>query len=124
MRHRKSGRKLNRSPSHRRALLRNMTVSLFEHERIITTKEKGKELQRFAERLITLGKKGGVHQIRLALKRLPHKPTIRKLFHEIAPRYAERNGGYTRMVKMADPRLGDRASQVVLELVERRAREE
>jgi len=101
-----------------------MTVSLFEHERIITTKEKGKEVQRFAETLITLGKKGGVHQIRLALSKLPHKPTIRKLFRDIAPRYAARNGGYTRVVKMADPRLGDRASQVVLELVERREAKE
>ena len=120
MRHLKSGRKLNRSPSHRRALLRNQANSLQEHERIITTREKAKEVQRFAERLINLGKKGGLHNLRLALARLPHKPTVMKLFHDIGPRYSERAGGYTRIVKMADPRLGDRASQVVLELVERR----
>ena len=120
MRHLKSGRKLNRSPSHRRALLRNLAISLLEHERIITTREKAKEVQRFAERLINLGKKGGLHNLRLALAKLPHKPTVMKLFHDIGPRYSERAGGYTRIVKMADPRLGDRASQVVLELVERR----
>ena len=120
MRHLKSGRKLGRSPSHRRALLRNLAISLLEHERIITTREKAKEVQRFAERLINLGKKGGLHNLRLALARLPHKPTVMKLFHDIGPRYSERAGGYTRVVKMADPRLGDRASQVVLELVERR----
>ena len=116
----KAGRKFSRSPSHRRALLRNLTRSLFEHERIITTKEKAKEVQRFAERLITLGKKGGLYRIRLALERLPHKPTVMKLFKEIGPRYAERDGGYTRILKMADSRLGDGGSQVVLELVERR----
>lgn len=120
MRHLKSGRKLGRSPSHRRALLRNLAISLLEHERIITTREKAKEVQRLAERLINLGKKGGLHNLRLALARLPHKPTVMKLFHDIGPRYSERAGGYTRIVKMADPRLGDRASQVVLELVERR----
>ena len=120
MRHLKSGRKLNRSPSHRQALLRNLAISLLEHERIMTTREKAKEVQRLAERLITLGKKGGLHHRRLALARLPHKPTVKKLFDDIAPRYAERAGGYTRIIRMADPRLGDRASQVVLELVERK----
>ena len=90
MRHLKSGRKLNRSPSHRRALLRNLAISLLEHERIITTREKAKEVQRFAERLINLGKKGGLHNLRLALARLPHKPTVMKLFHDIGPRYSER----------------------------------
>ena len=124
MRHLKSGRKLNRSPSHRRALLRNLAISLLEHERIITTREKAKEVQRFAERLINLGKKGGLHNLRLALAKLPHKPTVMKLFRDIGPRYSERAGGYTRIVKLADPRLGDRASQVVLELVERRETKE
>ena len=124
MRHLKSGRKLNRSPSHRRALLRNLAISLLEHERIITTKAKAKEVQPLAERLINLGKKGGLHNLRLALAKLPHKPTVMKLFNDIGPRYSERAGGYTRIVKMADPRLGDRASQVVLELVERRETKE
>jgi len=93
MRHLKSGRKLSRSPSHRKSLLRNLAVSLLEHERIITTKEKAKEVQRLAERLITLGKKGGVHHRRLALARISHRSAVKKLFDDIAPRYAERAGG-------------------------------
>src|SRR5947209_17732966 len=99
MRHLKAGRKLGRNASHRLALMRNLTRALFTHGRIITTVEKAKEARRFAEKLITLGKRGTLHARRLALARLPDRETIEKLFSEIAPRYRDRAGGYTGVVK-------------------------
>lgn len=124
MRHRKSNRKLGRRSAPRRALLRNLVVGLFmaeptdEHaERIRTTPEKAKEARRLAERLITLGKKGTLAARRRALQLLPNKRAVRKLFDEIAPRYADRPGGYTRILRLGRPRVGDAAPQVLFELV-------
>src|SRR5436305_7467223 len=105
MRHRRAGRKLGRNASHRLALMRNLTRALFTHERIITTVEKAKEARRFAEKLITLGKAGTLHARRIALSRLPDPDIINKLFTEIAPRYADRAGGYTRVIKRHQRRL-------------------
>src|ERR671932_100959 len=93
MRHLKAGRKLGRNASHRLALMRNLTRALIEHERIITTVEKAKEVRPFAEKLITLAKKGTLHARRQALMRLPDRPTIAKLFSEIGPRFQDRPGG-------------------------------
>lgn len=130
MRHLKRGRKLGRSSSHRRALIRNLTASLFTHGRIITTVEKAKEAQRFAEALITFARKAAalgdgdddrakrLHYFRQVLSRLDHKPATRTLFNEIGPAMAERNGGYTRILRLAKNRLGDNASQAVFELVD------
>ena len=124
MRHRKSNRKLGRRSGPRKALIRGLVASLFlaqptdDHaERIQTTPEKAKEARRLAERLVTLGKKGTLAARRHALKLLPHKRVIRKLFGEIAPRYADRQGGYTRILRLGRPRVGDAASQVLFELV-------
>src|SRR5256884_8694661 len=99
MRHLKAGRKLGRNASHRLALKRNLARALFEHERIITTVEKAKEVRRFVEKLITLAKQGTLHARRLALARLPDKGIIAKLFSDIGPRFADRPGGYTRVIK-------------------------
>ena len=99
MRHLKAGRKLGRNASHRLALMRNLARALFTHERIITTVEKAKEARRFVEKLITLGKRNTLHARRLALARLPDPEIIAKLFSEIAPRYTDRAGGYTRIIK-------------------------
>src|SRR5437879_9852460 len=98
MRHLKAGRKLGRNASHRLALKRNLARALFEHERIITTVEKAKEVRPFVEKLITLAKQGTLHARRLALARLPDKQIIGKLFSEIGPRFADRPGGYTRVI--------------------------
>ncbi|MEQ8766831.1 MAG: 50S ribosomal protein L17 [Planctomycetota bacterium] len=125
MRHLKRGRKLGRSASHRRALIRNLTASLFLHGRIITTVEKAKEARRFAEALITFARKGHaadtqekkLHYFRQIHSRLDHKDATRKVFNEIGPAMAERNGGYTRILRLAKNRLGDNASQAVFELV-------
>lgn len=117
MRHRKTGRKLGRNSSHRRALFRNMVTSLFEHERIQTTDAKAKEVRRIAERLITLGKRGGLHAHRQAVAYVRDKGVVAKLFSEISPRYAQRPGGYTRIVKIG-ARRGDNAPMSVLELVQ------
>ena len=119
MRHRKSGRKLNVSPSHRRALMRNMAVSLFQYERIETTEAKAKELRRISERLITMGKRGDLHARRRAFAILRNKEITTKLFDDIAARYTERNGGYTRLIKL-DRRAGDNAPLSIIELVERK----
>jgi len=124
MRHRKANRKLGRRSAPRKALMRNLVVGLFmaqpaeDHgERIRTTPEKAKEARRLAERLITLGKKGTLAARRRALQLLPNKRAVRKLFNEIAPRYADRPGGYTRILRLARPRVGDAAPQVIFELV-------
>jgi large subunit ribosomal protein L17 len=116
MRHRKAGRKLSRTTSHRLMMLRNMVTSLFEHERIETTEAKAKEVRMLAERLITLGKRGGLHAQRQALRIVNSKKVAHKLFTEIAPRYGERNGGYTHIFKTRN-RPGDGAALAIIELL-------
>ena len=118
MRHRKSGKKLNRNSSHRQAMFRNMTVSLIEHEVIKTTVVKAKELRRFAEPLITLSKEDTVANRRLAFDRTRSKAAVGKLFSEIGPRSKDRNGGYTRILKCGF-RKGDSAPMACIELVDR-----
>jgi len=118
MRHRKSGRQLNRNSSHRKAMFRNMACSLFEHEVIKTTVPKAKELKRVAEPLITLAKSDSVANRRLAFARTRSKETVGKLFTELGPRYQDRPGGYTRILK-AGFRPGDAAPMAFVELVDR-----
>src|SRR3546814_10855244 len=115
MRHRLSGRKLNRTSQHRRAMFANMAASLIKHEQIKTTLPKAKELRSSVDRLITLGKTGRLHDRRRAYAFLRDDPTTAKLFETLAPRYAERNGGYTRVLK-AGFRYGDSAAMAVIEL--------
>jgi large subunit ribosomal protein L17 len=117
MRHRKAGRKLGRSSGHRRALYGNLITELFRHERIKTTEAKAKAIRGQAEKLITLGKHGDLHARRLAAARLNDPTIVTKLFDDLAPRYEERSGGYTRLFKLGR-RQGDGASMVLLELVE------
>lgn len=117
MRHNKSGRRLGRTTSHRIAMFRNMVTSFLTHERIITTDAKAKELRPIAEKMITLGKKGDLHAIRQASSYIRDKKTVTKLFNTIAPRYKERAGGYTRIIKLGI-RPGDTAPVSVIELVE------
>lgn len=118
MRHRESGRKLNRNSSHRKAMFRNMAVSLMEHEIIRTTLPKAKELRRVAEPLITLAKDDSVSKRRLAFSRLRDRNIVTKLFNELGPRYKERPGGYVRILKCG-PRTGDKAPMAFVELVDR-----
>lgn len=117
MRHRKKGRKLSRTPSHRKATLRNLAASLFLHGRIQTTTAKAKELRPFAERLITLARRGDVHARRLAARKIYDRTVLGKLFDDIAPRFAERPGGYTRILKVGN-RKGDAADMSLIELVD------
>jgi large subunit ribosomal protein L17 len=117
MRHRKAGRKLGRSSSHRQALLRNMVTSLLDHERIQTTDAKAKELRRFTDRMITLGKRGDLHARRQALRVIRSKEVTAKLFDELADRYRERPGGYTRVMKLGQ-RQGDAAPMSLIELLD------
>ncbi len=118
MRHLKSGRKLNRNSSHRKAMFRNMANSLFHHEIIKTTLPKAKELRRVAEPLITLAKSDSVAHRRLAFDRLRDKETVGKLFSKLGPRYVERPGGYLRIMKCGY-RSGDKAPMAYVELVDR-----
>lgn len=118
MRHRKSGRHLNRTSSHREAMFRNMTNSLFRHELIKTTLPKAKELRRVAEPLITIAKSDSVHNRRLAFSRMRDKEMVGKLFVEIGPRYDQRPGGYLRILKCGF-RAGDAAPMAYVELVDR-----
>ena len=118
MRHRKVGRQLGRNSSHRKAMFRNMTCSLFEHEVIKTTLPKAKELKKVAEPLITLAKNDSVANRRLAFARTGSKETVGKLFAELGPRYIERPGGYTRILKCGF-RSGDTAPMAFVELVDR-----
>ena len=118
MRHRKIGTNLGRDSAHRQAMLRNMSISLFEHELIRTTLPKAKELRRIAEPLITLAKEDSVANRRLAFARLRSKPAVGKLFSELGPRYAERPGGYLRILKCGN-RPGDNAPMAYVELVDR-----
>ena len=118
MRHQKSGRKLNRTSSHRKAMFKNMAVSLFEHELIRTTLPKAKELRRVAEPLITMAKEDSVANRRLAFARLRDEAAVAKLFRELGPRYVERPGGYLRIMKCGY-RKGDAAPMAYVELVDR-----
>ncbi len=118
MRHRKSGRKLGRDSSHRRAMLRNMTASLIKHEMIRTTVPKAKELRRFAEPLVTLAKVDSVANRRLAFDRLRDRAVVTKLFNELGARYQSRPGGYLRILKFGY-RAGDAAPMALVELVDR-----
>lgn len=118
MRHRYSGRKLNKTGPHKRAMFRNMTASLVEHELIKTTLPKAKELRSFAEPLITLSKQDNVANRRLAFDRLRNKETVAKLFTDLGPRYQERQGGYVRILKCGY-RTGDKAPMAYVELVGR-----
>jgi large subunit ribosomal protein L17 len=122
MRHKKSGRHLSRTSAHRRAMFRNMAASLFEHEKITTTLPKAKELRRVAEPLITLAKEDSVAHRRLAFDRTRNKAAVGKLFTELGPRYKDRPGGYTRILKCGY-RPGDAAPMAIVELVDRPARE-
>ncbi len=127
MRHRVAGKKLNRSPGHRKMLRRNLITELFRHERIRTTRAKAQAIRREAEKLITIAKRGNaaaeaapekaVHARRLAAARLTDPEIVKKLFDDLAVRYADRPGGYTRILRLG-PRLGDAAEMVLIELVE------
>ena len=118
MRHRKSGRKLNRTSSHRRAMFRNMATALLKHEQIKTTLPKAKELGPVVEQMITLGKRGSLHSRRQALSYLKDEAIVRKLFESLAERYESRAGGYTRVLK-AGFRYGDSAPMAYIELIDR-----
>jgi large subunit ribosomal protein L17 len=118
MRHRIRGRKLNRDSSHRKAMFANMAAALFKHEQINTTLPKAKELRPIVEKLITLGKRGDLHARRLAYARIPDRAMVAKLFDVLAPRYADRQGGYIRIVR-ANFRYGDCAPMAYIEFVDR-----
>lgn len=118
MRHGKSGRKLNRTASHRKAMFANMAASLIEHEQIVTTLPKAKEIRPFVEKLVTLGKRGDLHARRMAVSTVRDAKLVAKLFDTLAPRYATRNGGYLRIMK-AGFRQGDNAPMAVVEFVDR-----
>jgi len=118
MRHGNKGRKLGRTSQHREAMLRNMATSLFQHERISTTTAKAKELRPYAEKLITLAKRGDLHARRLAGRQIANHDVLFKLFDSIGPRFAERQGGYTRVLKVGS-RDGDGAEMAMIELVDR-----
>jgi large subunit ribosomal protein L17 len=117
MRHRMRGRKLGRSPAHRKALFRNQLASLVREERIKTTLHKAKELRPIAEKMVTQGKRDTLHARRLVNRWLPERLLVKKVFDDIAPRFQERHGGYTRIIKLG-PRRGDRAEMAVIEWVE------
>ena len=117
MRHKKAGRKFSRSTAHRKAMFRAMLTSLFRHEKIETTEPKAKELRRLADKLITLGKAGGLTAIRSVASVINDPDVVRKLFKEIAVRFPERRGGYTRIVKIG-PRRGDGAEMAIVEILE------
>jgi large subunit ribosomal protein L17 len=117
MRHGKSGRRLGRTTSHREAMFRNLVTSFLNHEKITTTDAKAKEIRSVAEKMITLGKRGDLHSLRLAASYIREKSVVTKLFSTIAPRYKDRPGGYTRIVKLG-VRQGDAAPVSVIELVE------
>ena len=118
MRHGNSHRKLNRTHEHRKAMFSNMICSLIEHEQIKTTLPKAKELKRIADKCVSIGKKGDLHSRRIAYSRLKQGHAVKKLFETLAPRYKDRNGGYTRVIK-AGFRYGDMAPMAVIEFIER-----
>ena len=117
MRHRVAGRKLGRPTGHRVSMYRNLVTDLLRYEKLVTTEAKAKEVRGMADKIITLGKDGDLHARRQALAFVTDKKVVKKLFDELAPRYADRPGGYTRVVKLG-PRLGDGAAMARLELVE------
>jgi large subunit ribosomal protein L17 len=117
MRHRRAGKKLGRDSAHRKSLYSNLAGALIEHGRIKTTAAKAKAVKPFAEQMITLGKRGDLHARRLALAELRSQDVVHQLFADVAPRFADRPGGYTRIVKLG-PRYGDAAEMVYLELVD------
>jgi large subunit ribosomal protein L17 len=116
MRHRAKGRQLSRTSTHRRAMLNNMATSLFEHGRVVTTEAKAKELRPFAEKLITLARRGDLHARRLVQRKIKDRETLSRLFSDIGPRFAARPGGYTRILKMGH-REGDGADIARIELL-------
>ena len=118
MRHRMSGRKLNRTSSHRKAMFANMAAALIKHEQIVTTLAKAKDLRRVMDKYITLAKKGDLHSRRIAASRMRDEAMVKKLFDTLGPRYKDRNGGYTRVLR-AGYRYGDSAPRAVIELVDR-----
>ena len=118
MRHGKAHRKLNRKPEHRRAMFANMAAALIKHEQIITTLPKAKDLRPVVEKLITLGKRGDLHARRQAIAQIKDAPLVGKLFTVLAPRYKDRHGGYTRVLKAGFP-YGDNAAMAVIEFVDR-----
>jgi len=124
MRHRNRGNQLGRTSSHRNAMIRNMAVSLIEHERIVTTVPKARNLRPFVEKLVTLARESSVHRRRLAFARLRDRQAVAKLFEVLGPRFRERPGGYTRILKLAQPRLGDNGQRALIEFVERTAPEQ
>jgi large subunit ribosomal protein L17 len=117
MRHAKKGRKLGTDASHTKAMLRSLAAALLANERIKTTETRAKEVRSLVDRIITWGKRGDVHSRRLALAELGDQALVKKVFDDIAPRYAERDGGYTRILKLG-PRKGDAAPMVIMELVD------
>jgi large subunit ribosomal protein L17 len=117
MQHNRAGRKLGRTTAHRKSLFRNQLSSLITHERIQTTLPKAKDLRPLIEKMVTLGKRGGLHARRLVLKTIPEAPTVKKLFEEIAPRFQTRAGGYTRILKLGR-RPGDGAEMAILEFID------
>jgi len=118
MRHRLTTPKLGRTPAHRKAMLRNMVTDFFKHEKIRTTQAKAKALRPYAEKLITLGKKDTLTSRRQAARFVRDKAVLKKLFDELAPRYSERPGGYTRIIKLGGTRAGDDAQMAIIEMVE------
>ncbi len=116
MRHKVVGRKLGRNASHRKAMFRNMVTSLLEHERIVTTVPKAKEVRRVAEKMITLGKRGDLHARRQAMTYIRSKEVVAKLFDDLSEQYADRQGGYTRIIRTGT-RSGDAAPMAIIELV-------
>lgn len=117
MRHNKSGRTLGRKPDHRQHMMRNMVTSFFQNEKITTTVTRAKELRKLAEKMITLAKRGDLHSRRQALRVIREPKVVARLFEMIAPRYADRPGGYTRILRLEN-RLGDNAPMAIIELVE------
>lgn len=124
MMHNVRGKSLGRNSAHRRALRMNFTVSLIQHERVVTTLAKAKALRPFVEKMITLGKKKNVPNIRRAVGFLQDKTAVKKLFDELGPRYANRAGGYTRIMRLASYRIGDGGSKAILELVDNKVLEQ
>lgn len=117
MRHRKAGKRLGRTTSHRKAMVRNMVTSVLEHERIVTTTPKAKEVRKVVDKMITLAKRGDLHARRQALSVIRDKSVVAKLFSELRDTYMDRNGGYTRVIRTGN-RIGDAASMAILELVD------
>jgi large subunit ribosomal protein L17 len=117
MRHKKHKNKLNVAPSHRKSLIKNLSISLIDHEKIKTTHAKSKALRSYVEKLVTLAKEDSVANRRLAFRKLENKNAVSKLFKELGPKFKERNGGYTRITKLADGRVGDGAKMSYISFV-------